>query len=267
MLAIAGSDSSGGAGLQCDVKTVSSLGLHAQTVVTALTAQSHERVSSQHHIDPLVVQDQLFSAFSNHTVDAVKSGMLPTQESVKTISAALQRFHASKAHVLDPVLRSTSGTNLVTDSAVQAMLNYLFPLSTVVTPNVMEAEVLSGIEIASQEDAIGAGRKLLEHGSDYVLIKGGHLRKSPGVDILLGPNVHSPPVFFSGFKFEQNREIRGTGCAFASAIACGLASGLLIEEAVRTAKNYITRAIQHASRLENNSWILNHKLAGEERLT
>ncbi|MCY3884031.1 MAG: bifunctional hydroxymethylpyrimidine kinase/phosphomethylpyrimidine kinase [Gammaproteobacteria bacterium] len=262
VLAIAGSDSSGGAGLQCDVKTVSSLGLHAQTVVTSVTSQTNEEVCSLDHVAPLSVQRQLTSTFNNHQVNAVKSGMIPTAESVFKVSTALQEFHDSKPYVLDPVFKSTSGTTLIMDAAAQAMLECLFPLATLVTPNVSEAEKLSGIKILSPEDAVRAGRKLLEHACRYVLIKGGHLIESPGLDILVGPNVDTPPEFVCGFEFAENRNVHGTGCAYATAISCGLASDLDVVQAVHAAKHYITRAILNATQLANGSWILNHKLAG-----
>lgn len=150
------------------------------------------------------------------------------------------------------------------DSAVQASLDSLFPLATIVTPNVSEAQKLSGIKIATSEDAVAAGRKLLEYGSRYVLVKGGHLMESPGLDILVGPRIDSPPEFISGYEFAPNRDVHGTGCAYASAISCGLASDLGVVEAVHSAKNYMTRAILNAMRLANDSWILNHKLAGRD---
>lgn len=244
--------------MQCDIKTISSLNLHAISVVTSVTSQNTEAVHSLNHVDPNTVQSQLSSAFSAYAVDAVKSGMIPTQESVETICKALQQFHGSKPFVLDPVLSTTSGTTLMTESVAVAVMNKLFPLATVVTPNVDEAQELSGIEISTREDAVAAGRELLKHGCRYVLVKGGHLQEAPGLDILVGPSQDSPVEFVNGHKFVENRDVRGTGCAYASAIACGLASGLDILESVYRAKNYISRAILNARRLSDRSWMLNH---------
>ena len=244
--------------MQCDIKTISSLNLHGLSVVTSVTAQSSEGVRSSEHVKSATVHSQLSSAFSDHSVDAVKSGMIPTQESVKTICDALRQFHGSKPFVLDPVLRSTSGTTLIPDSVVKAAMERLFPLATVVTPNVEEAQELSGVKITTREDAVAAGRELLRYGSQYVLVKGGHLPDAPGLDILVGPSTDSPAEFVNGHKFVENREVRGTGCAYASAIACGLATGLDILESVYRAKNYISRAILNARRLSNGAWALNY---------
>lgn len=259
VLAIAGSDSSGGAGLQCDIRTISSLNLHVLSVVTSVTSQNSEGVHSSTHMDSRSVYSQLTSAFSAYSVDAVKSGMIPTQESVETICDALQQFHGSKPFVLDPVLKTTSGTILMAESVRVSVIDRLFPLATVVTPNIEEAQELSGIKISTREDAVMAGRELLKHGSQYVLIKGGHLHEAPGLDILVGPSQDSPVEFVNGHKFVENRNVRGTGCAYASAIACGLATGLDILESVYRAKNYISRAILNARRLSDRSWILNHR--------
>ena len=184
-------------------------------------------------MDSSSVNSQLTSAFSAYTVDAVKSGMIPTQESVETICDALQQFHGSKPFVLDPVLRTTSGTTLMPGSVALATMDRLFPLATVITPNIDEAQELSGIKISTREDAVVAGRELLKRGSQYVLIKGGHLQEAPGLDILVGPSQDSPVEFVNGHKFVENRDVRGTGCAYASAIACGLATGLDILESDR----------------------------------
>lgn len=258
VLAIAGSDSSGAAGLQCDVKTISTLGLHALSVVTSVTSQTSEQVCSLDHIAPLTVQSQLTSAFSNYKMDAVKSGMIPTQESVEEVSDALRRFHASKPYVLDPVLSTTSGTVLMSDFAAGAVMDKLFPLATIVTPNIHEAEKLSGDKISTRTEAVKAGRRLLKLGSRYVLVKGGHLVETPGLDILIGPTTDSRPQFLDSYEFIRDRDVRGTGCAYASAIACGLANGLDISASVNWAKNYITRAIQNATCLTKGTWILTH---------
>lgn len=226
--------------------------------MTSVTSQNSEGVHASNHVDPKTVNSQLTSAFSDHVVDAVKSGMIPTQECVETIYDALRRFHGSRPFVLDPVLKTTSGSTLISESVAVAMMDKLFPLATVVTPNVNEAQQLSGIQISTREDAVAAGREILRHGSKYVLVKGGHLHEAPGLDILVGPDRDSPIKFMDGHRFVQNRAVRGTGCAYASAIASGLATGLDMLESVNRAKNYISCAILHAKRLSNGSWTLNH---------
>ena len=239
VLTIAGSDSSGGAGIQADIKTISSLGVYACSAITAITAQNTLGVRSIQGIHPSILKDQIEAVFEDLTIDTVKTGMLYNRESIEVTGECLKRFRP-RFFVLDPVMISTSGSKLITGDAIEAMQQLLFPLATVVTPNIAEAEVFTGIKISSPENMQTAAEIMLEKGCNAVLIKGGHLSGNESVDMLFekgknGYGIRSP--------FIDTRNTHGTGCTLSSAIASYLALGEDLQEAFMSAKDYIIHVL------------------------
>ncbi len=242
VLTIAGSDSSGGAGIQADIKTISSLGAYACSAVTAVTAQNTLGIRSIEGVSPCVLKDQIEAVFEDFTIDAVKTGMLYNKESVEIISECFKRFRP-RFFVLDPVMLSTSGSNLITGDAIDAMQQLLFPQATVVTPNIAEVEFLTGVRISSTGDmqtAETAAEVLIQKGCRAVLIKGGHLPGNESVDMLFekgksGSGIRSP--------FIETKNTHGTGCTLSAAIATFLALGEDLREAFVSAKDYIIHAL------------------------
>ncbi len=239
VLTIAGSDSSGGAGIQADIKTISSLGVYACSAITAITAQNTLGVRSIQGVPASVLKDQLEAVFEDFTIDAVKTGMLYNKESIEIISKCLGRFRP-RFFVLDPVMISTSGNKLIADDAIETMQQILFPQTTVITPNITEAEVLTGIKISSPDDMQAAAEFLLQKGCNAVLMKGGHLPGNESVDILFekgknGQGIRTP--------FIETKNTHGTGCTLSAAIASYLALGEDLREAFISAKDYIIHAL------------------------
>lgn len=238
MLTVAGSDPSGGAGIQADLKTASALGVYGATVITALTVQNTRGVTGIHAVPADFIAAQYRSVVDDLDVLAVKIGMLGSVEVVQTVAKML-RERPVPAVVLDPVMVATSGDRLVSEEAVTAIRDLLLPLATVVTPNAPEAEVLTGRTVASLDELEAAGRALLELGPQYVLAKGGHLVGADSVDVLVSDSgvrrLSAPRV--------QTRNTHGTGCTLSSAIAAYLVRGESMADAVASAKAYLTRAI------------------------
>jgi hydroxymethylpyrimidine/phosphomethylpyrimidine kinase len=239
VLTIAGSDSSGGAGVQADIKTISSLGAYACSAITAITAQNTLGVRSIQGISPSILKDQIETVFEDLVIDAVKTGMLYNSESIEVISECLARFRP-RFFVLDPVMVSTSGSKLITDDAIQAVQQLLFPLATLVTPNIAEVEIFTGVKISSPEGMQAAAEVMLQKGCNAVLIKGGHLSGNKSVDMLFekgknGSEIHSP--------FIETKNTHGTGCTLSAAIASYLALGKNLHEAFASAKDYIAHAL------------------------
>lgn len=241
VLTIAGSDSCGGAGIQADIKAISSLGLYASSVVTAITAQNTTGVKSVMPVTPQVVADQIDMVFADIQIDAVKTGMLYDSQIITTVAEKL-RHYAVEHYVLDPVMVSTSGTRLISEDAIQAMVEQLFPLAQIITPNLPEAEALTGIKITSIDSANRAANQLLKTGCKYVLIKGGHREGEDACDLLYTSNNE---VITYKSNFIKTFNTHGTGCTLSSAIASYLALGKSVEEAVLEAKNYIKNAIDY----------------------
>lgn len=243
VLTIAGSDSSGGAGIQADIKTIAAHQLFAQSVITALTAQNTTGVYGVENVPPSFVTQQIDVVFDDITPHAVKIGMVSSPEIVQVIADALAR-NAAQNIVVDPVMVATSGSSLIADEAVEALKQLLFPLAAVVTPNLPEAEVLAGMGIANKQDAEKAADAIaLSCGPDTsVLVKGGHgLGEGDSVDDLLRLPDGSK-VWLPG-KLVKTENTHGTGCSLSSAIACGLAEGLPVVEAVTRAKAYVAGAL------------------------
>lgn len=252
-LTIAGSDSSGGAGIQADIKSMSANGVFAMSVITAITAQNTMGVFGIEDISPEMIKSQIKVIFDDIKVDAVKIGMVSKIESIKAISEALREIKDLPPVVLDPVMVSTSGYKLLSDDAKETLIKELFPLSTLITPNLPEVEEILGIKIEDVEDIKEAAKKLKKLGTKYVLIKGGHL-KDDATDLLFdGENF----IYFKEQKINTNNT-HGTGCTLSSAIAASLAKGMSIEEAVREAKEYITLAIKHGFKIGHGVGPTNH---------
>jgi hydroxymethylpyrimidine/phosphomethylpyrimidine kinase len=245
-LTIAGSDSSGGAGIQADLKTFAALGVYGASVITALTAQNTRGVSGIHVVPPAFVTAQIDAVFGDLDVKAVKIGMVAELETIEAIASALARWSPASV-VLDPVMVASSGDRLISAGAVASLRTRLFPRATLITPNLPEAAALLDEPVALQEAAIaGQGERLLAMGCPYVLIKGGHGQGAQAIDYLFSAagTVALPAPRLA------TKNIHGTGCSLSSAIAAGLAKGEAMEAAVRNAKAFVSAAIAAADRLD-----------------
>lgn len=245
-LTIAGSDSSGGAGIQADLKTFAAHRVYGASVIVALTAQNTMGVTAIHAVPAGFVAQQIDAVFSDLDVTAVKIGMLATAELIETVAAGLVR-HKARNIVLDPVMVAASGARLLEDKAVDAIRRLLFPLATLVTPNLPEAAALLGTAMATSEAAIDEqAERLIGFGAANVLLKGGHGSGETSTDLLLLAGGQRQR--FSAPRHET-RNTHGTGCTLSSAIASGLAKGLALSEAVGQAKTYISAAIAAADQV------------------
>ncbi|MBE6051033.1 MAG: bifunctional hydroxymethylpyrimidine kinase/phosphomethylpyrimidine kinase [Clostridium sp.] len=252
-LTIAGSDSSGGAGIQADIKAMSANGVFAMSAITAITAQNTQGVFGIQDISPEMIEGQIKAIFDDINVDAIKIGMVSKIESIKAISKALKNVNNLPPIVLDPVMVSTSKCKLLSDDAKETLINELFPLAALITPNLPEAEEILGVEITNVEEMENACKELIKLGAKNVLVKGGHL-EGDATDVL-----------YTGKKFIylrherlDNKHTHGTGCTLSSAIAAGLAKGMNIEEAVKEGKRYVTVAIEHGFKLGKGIGPTNH---------
>lgn len=241
VLVIAGSDSGGGAGIQADLKSVSSQGAHAVTVITAITAQNTISVRRAEPLALDLIQSQFDAIFEDFQIDAVKTGMLANREVVGLVASKLKEQSLDNV-VVDPVMISKHGKPLLLDDAVQALQEHLLPLADVVTPNLHEAQRLCGFSIRSLDEMEAAGRSILALGPKAVVVKGGHLEEGPSaIDVL----VTHDRVFRLEAERVPTRHTHGTGCAFASTLAARLARGDSVIEAVTKTKTFITDAIRH----------------------
>jgi hydroxymethylpyrimidine/phosphomethylpyrimidine kinase len=243
-LTIAGSDSSGGAGIQADLKTFAALGVYGASVITALTAQNTKRVAGIHAVPAAFIAAQLDAVFGDLDIGAVKIGMVAERAAIEAIAAGLERWQP-KHIVLDPVMVATSGDRLLAPDAVDALCTKLIPRAMILTPNLPEAAALLDVPIAVSETDIEAqGRKLLVLGCRAVLIKGGHGQGSESIDYLIDASgvvaLKAPRI--------ATESTHGTGCSLSSAIAAGLAKGEDLATAVRNAKIFISGAIAAADR-------------------
>lgn len=253
VLSIAGSDSSGGAGIQADIKTIQAHHLFAQTAITALTAQNTTGVYGVLDVDPAFVTQQIDVVFDDIKPDAVKIGMVSSAAIVDAIAEALVR-HKAENIVVDPVMVATSGSELSSSEAVVALRNRLVPLATVITPNVPEAEVLSGARIETAADQEREAVRIALETGVCVLVKGGH-GSNDANDVLARPD--GSVTWFEGERIDTSNT-HGTGCTLSSALACGLALGLPLEEAVAAAKRYVTGALSTGLDLGRGSGPLDH---------
>ncbi len=241
VLSIAGSDPSGGAGIQADLKTFSAFGCYGMSVITALTAQNTRGVSAVQELPAAFVTAQLESIFSDIRVDAVKIGMAGSVPTIEAIAAVLEKYNV-KNIVLDPVMVAQSGDRLLSDESIAALKKHLIPLADIVTPNIPEARVLLGAELSHGEENAKALQAL---GARAVLLKGGHESGEHSTDFFYdGKTV----ITLSARRVDTHNN-HGTGCTLSSAIACGLAKGQSLSEAVQAAKEYITDALKNAYQL------------------
>lgn len=240
VLTIAGSDSSGGAGIQADLKTISANGGYGLCVLTAVTAQNTKTVTAAFALPVDVIEAQFAALFDDFEIHAAKSGMLADHERVAVVAACMRRYRPPH-YVLDPVMISTSGFPLLVADAVSAMREELLPLAALVTPNVHEAQMFAGMDIRTVADAVEAGRRILDLGPQAVLVKGGHLEEQPGTDVLVS---HDGAEVIEG-EYLDSRNTHGTGCTLSAAIATHLADGVDLSTAVHRAKQYLTEAIRY----------------------
>ena len=249
VLTIAGSDSGGGAGIQADLKVITALGGYGMSVITAITAQNTLGVSRIQDIDLDVVEAQIDAIFLDTGADIVKIGMLASPEIVRTVALALKR-HGAKRIVLDPVLRATSGASLGGDDTAQAIIRDLFPMATLVTPNLEEASLLLGRELSGPEDFKAAAQELLDMGPQAVLIKGGHLDATHTqlTDFLMWRTLEDDLEVVLSKEFKHYRvktaNTHGTGCSLSSAIATYLADGHDLPHAVAKAISYVEAGLE-----------------------
>jgi hydroxymethylpyrimidine/phosphomethylpyrimidine kinase len=251
-MTIAGSDSGGGAGIQADLKTFAALGVYGTSALTAITAQNTIGVTGVHEIPTDIIAAQIEAIITDIGADAVKTGMLSSSAIVEVVAQELKR-HRVEALVIDPVMVAKSGDPLLQQEAVEALRAKLVPLAAVVTPNIPEAEVLTGLKITSLDDMRLAAEKIIEMDVRGVVVKGGHL---------VGP---ATDLFYDGSRFQEftapridTKNTHGTGCTFASAIAAGLARRLSVIDSVAQAKEYVTEAIRRSFPIGQGHGPLNH---------
>jgi hydroxymethylpyrimidine/phosphomethylpyrimidine kinase len=251
-LTIAGSDSGAGAGIQADLKTFAALGVYGTSVITAITAQNTVGVTQVLALDPKLVSAQIDAVVTDIGAHALKTGMLANAAIIDAVASKIQR-HRLKNLVVDPVMVATSGDLLIQKNAVATLRSRLLPLAAVITPNIPEAEELSGIALRTSDQIAEAARRIVAMGAQSVVIKGGHL-KGPAVDL-----------FFDGKEFRalsaariRTKNTHGTGCTFSAAIAAYLAQGETVQRAVVLAKNYITAAIRAGFRVGAGHSPVNH---------
>ena len=258
-LTIAGSDSSGGAGIQADIKTMLANGVYAMSAITALTAQNTTGVKSIMEVTPEFLGDQLDCIFTDIRPNAVKIGMVSSTGLIHKIAEKLNEYHAENI-VVDPVMVATSGAKLISDDAIGTLKEVLFPLACVLTPNIPEAEVLADMRVKSEEDMIEAARRISENYQCAVLCKGGH-QLNDANDLLYRDGSYR---WFYGKRIE-NPNTHGTGCTLSSAIASNLAKGYSLDESVERAKNYISGALSAMLDLGKGSGPMDHgyDLSGE----
>jgi len=252
-LTIAGSDSGGGAGIQADLKTFAACGVYGTSAITAVTAQNTLGVTAWEPVSTELVIAQIEAVAGDIPPAAVKTGMLATAAIVEAVSAAIEGLDLPNL-VVDPVMVAKGGDRLLRDDAVAAMKTHLFRLAEVLTPNIPEAEALTGMRIASVDDMLAAARRIREMGPRVVIVKGGHAASHESVDVVCLPHQE--------FELRGPRiatvHTHGTGCTFASAIAAHLALGRPLEEAIREARTYLEGAIRHAPGLGAGQGPLNH---------
>ncbi len=251
-LSIAGSDSSGGAGIQADIKTMTANGVYAMTAITALTAQNTTGVTGIMEVTPEFLAQQLDSIFTDIRPDAVKIGMVSSSALIETIAEKLKEYKAENI-VVDPVMVATSGSKLISDDAIETLKTYLLPISSVLTPNIPEAEVLSGMKVETEEDMILAAKKISETYHCAVLCKGGH-QLNDANDLLYREGEYK---WFYGKRI-NNSNTHGTGCTLSSAIASNLAKGYDMDESVKRAKDYISGALAAMLDLGKGSGPMKH---------
>lgn len=256
-LTIAGSDSGGGAGIQADLKTFQAFGVFGTSVVTAVTAQNTLSVRAVHVVPIENIRQQLEAVVEDLAPAAVKTGMLATSEIADTLAEAMVRMPLPN-YVLDPVMVATSGDRLLDRDAEQVLARRLLPLCALVTPNLPEAAILTGMAVRGEADMVRAGERLVEMGAGAALVKGGHAAGADVVDVLVGgpsPRVFRRPRIDAG-------DTHGTGCTLSAAVTAGLAHGRTVEEAAEDALDFVARALAAAPGLGAGHGPLNHMIPG-----
>ena len=251
-LTIAGSDSSGGAGIQADIKTMTMHGVYAMSAITAMTAQTTTGVRAIQEATPEFLRQQLDAVFEDIRPDAVKIGMVSSSELIRVIADRLRYYEAGNVGV-DPVMGATAGSSLIRQDAVRMLIRELLPISTLVTPNIPEAQVLSGLTIRDKEDMITAAKQIGDRYRCAVLLKGGHSVNDAN-DLLY---TKGELIWFEGKRID-NPNTHGTGCTLSSAIAANLALGFDLAESIRRAKEYLSGALSAMLDLGRGSGPLNH---------
>ena len=251
-LTIAGSDSSGGAGIQADIKTMTMHGVYAMSAITAMTAQNTTGVRAIQEATPEFLRQQLDAVFEDIRPDAVKIGMVSSSELIRVIADRLRYYEAGNV-VVDPVMVATAGSSLIRQDAVQMLIRELLPISTLVTPNIPEAQVLSGLTIRDKEDMITAAKQIGDRYRCAVLLKGGHSVNDAN-DLLY---AKGELIWFEGIRID-NPNTHGTGWTLSSAIAANLALGFDLAESIRRAKEYLSGALSAMLDLGKGSGPLNH---------
>ena len=254
-LTIAGSDCSGGAGIQADLKTMTMNGVYAMSAITALTAQNTTGVSAIQESTPEFLKQQIDAVFEDIRPDAVKIGMVASSELIRIIAERL-RYHDAKNIVVDPVMVATSGSALMKSDAIETLIEELLPLSTVITPNIPEAQVLSGLTIENKEDMMTAAKKIGDSYHCAVLLKGGHSVHDAN-DLLYEKGAF---VWFEGRRID-NPNTHGTGCTLSSAIASNLAKGFTLTESIQRGKAYISGVLAAMLDLGEGSGPMDHAFA------
>ena len=247
VLTIAGSDSGGGAGIQADIKTISAMGCYASSAITAVTVQNTLGVQAVHPIPLDILEGQIDAILSDIGADAIKIGMLHTSKVVNLVAEMIEKYGIRNV-VLDPVMVSTSGHKLIEDDAIESIKNRLIPLSRVITPNIPEAEILSGCKISSEQDFEQIAKKLSFNKSVSVLLKAGHLDNDCLVDYFY--NVEDNTITLLPSKRVKTRNTHGTGCTLSSAFASALARGEDLTLVAKSAKKYIEQAIEFGAEYE-----------------
>ena len=255
ILVIAGSDSGGGAGIQADLKTAMALGAYASTAITALTAQDTRTVHAIHPVPPAFIRQQIEIALADPGADAIKTGMLGDADTIETVAAALAGTRLPL--VIDPVMVAKGGAVLLEPAALSALKRALLPLAAVITPNVPEAELLTGLPIATLPAMHHAAEALLTLGIPAVLLKGGHLDGDTVTDLLA---TEAGTITFTRPRL-PTRHTHGTGCTLATAVACGLAAGMALPAAVERARSYVQAAIAAAPGIGAGHGPLGHLVA------
>lgn len=240
-LTIAGSDSSGGAGIQADLKTFHAHGIYGVCAITAITVQNTLKVYDIQEVDPKIVQNQIRCLFNDLTIHAVKIGMVASIQLIEAVAEALLEVNLPPL-VLDPVMISKSGYHLLSPDAQTALVKCLFPLTDVLTPNILEAESLTGKHIASPEDMKIAAKDIMDMGVKKAVVKGGHLNSESAIDVAFDGSTYQ----LYEDKRIDTKNTHGTGCTFSSAIAANIAKDKTFFEAVGLSKNYISQAINRA---------------------
>lgn len=253
VLTVAGSDSGAGAGVQADIKAIAANGAYGLNILTSVTAQNTRGVRAALALPVELIEAQFAAIFEDFSPRSVKSGMLADSERVECVARCLRTYGAPH-YVLDPVMVSKTGYPLLAEEAVDLLRGQLLPLAELVTPNVHEAALLAGMEIATVEDARLAGERILELGPSAVLVKGGHLDEAPATDVLV---TKDGATVLTG-EFIHTSATHGTGCTYSAAIATHLALGKPLLDAVQTAKAYVTEAIRHGLRLGSGAGPTDH---------